>query len=73
MFIYFNNDYRIYVSYIVAIVGNTRPELNVLSPMQKSYRVNQIILVEDSSAQLLHLEKPIEYSRYVQQIPLLLR
>ncbi|XP_066994121.2 serine protease nudel [Anabrus simplex] len=55
-------------SYVVALLGQPRPQLGIVGPYQQINRVDDISFVED--ALLLHLEKPVILTRHVYPLQL---
>lgn len=60
--------FRLNQEYVIALLGSSRIHLSVGGPHEQVIRVLESTEVSNSDAVLLRLEKPIEFTRYVQSL-----
>lgn len=51
-------------NHVVALFGNTKSQLSIQSPHEQLIKVDCMQPLNDSNVLLLHLEKPVNFSRY---------
>lgn len=50
---------------VMALFGNTKSHLNIESPYEQLRKVDCLHYVNESNVMLLHLERPVDFNRYI--------